>query len=966
MTESDIPRRTELTSPLAIAAYRSGYVYAVVSGLMGIAGMLGELPGLARLAQPLAGWPRLPLLASIALVAIGFALWQFLQQRYRSAFLAALIAELTAVLSLVAQVAPIAISHDAMALASAVLVLAAATPLAVVSARRRLLPEDASVGIAGFVLLAVAATLLIARATGMTNTTIDMLGAGPSLQVLIAGFLIGSCYVALVWSRGLLSGDSATWLPTALGIAGLVTVVVLWRGLTSRENDQVVALTRQAGEERRRVLVREAVVTAHSLHRASEWRAAGASFGQQRRDIAALQRDVPGLEAAGWISSLGVIDTVTSPSLAGVGADSVTLAYVNRNARLPDTIAFLPLDTATKRFVILAPACAINVCSGTMVAVMRTARLFRDVIPDTSRGFHYAIIGRAGRLAGPAADSDATRQWIQWLGLDSGAVHATLAAWPTQETVDGVRSSLPLLVLLMGFVVSGLVPVSVRFAQRSLRSVRDLERSRITAALERTTDGIWEWDLLTGGSVHSSGHLALPGIRSGIGAADPRRVDRARASRGSAAPRPRDPGASQRRAAQLRGRVPRARARWQMASDRGSRPRGGPHGQRPSRAHGRHQGRRDRRALGRAGARGRRAALPRGVRQRLPIPIAARPRRPGGGDQSTRAGRLRRRRRDDVRGKLAWNTLWWQGNAEAQERLRSATAAAARGLTRRYEEEFSGPGGEATHIEIAVKSLTGESEEHTQLLLEARDLTARRRAEATLREVETLTTMGRVAAQVAHEINNPLAGIQNSFLLIKGAIPATHPHYKYVGAIEREVARIAAVTRQLYETYRPEHDSQAGAAIATVIGDAVSFLEQVNRATGVHVVVELGRGPLDPAAARRAAPADRLQPGAERDRGVAERRHRDRAHHREQRPLRIARARSRARASRPKSRERIFEPFYSTKSGRLRTGGMGLGLALVRRTVTAAGGTIGVHDVEGEGCEFVVTLPLHATKEETA
>jgi PAS domain S-box-containing protein len=320
---------------------------------------------------------------------------------------------------------------------------------------------------------------------------------------------------------------------------------------------------------------------------------------------------------------------------------------------------------------------------------------------------------------------------------------------------------------------------------------------------------------------------------------------------------------------------------------------------------------------------------------------------------------------DDVRGKLAWNTLWWQGNPEAQERLRSATAAAARGLTRRYEEEFSGPAGEATHIEIAVKSLTGESEEHTQLLLEARDLTARRRAEATLREVETLTTMGRVAAQVAHEINNPLAGIQNSFLLIKGAIPATHPHYKYVGAIEREVARIAAVTRQLYETYRPEHDSQAGAAIATVIGDAVSFLEQVNRATGVHVVVELGRGPLIlplPGALLRQIAYNLVQNAIEASpsggtvtvRTIANNGHFE------------LRVRDHGAGIPPESRERIFEPFYSTKSGRLRTGGMGLGLALVRRTVTAAGGTIGVHDVEGEGCEFVVTLPLHATKEETA
>jgi signal transduction histidine kinase len=43
---------------------------------------------------------------------------------------------------------------------------------------------------------------------------------------------------------------------------------------------------------------------------------------------------------------------------------------------------------------------------------------------------------------------------------------------------------------------------------------------------------------------------------------------------------------------------------------------------------------------------------------------------------------------------------------------------------------------------------------------------------------------------------------------------------------------------------------------------------------------------------------------------------------------------------------------------------MGLGLAMVRRTVTAAGGTIEVRDVEGGGCDFVVTLPLNTSEEE--
>jgi signal transduction histidine kinase len=220
-----------------------------------------------------------------------------------------------------------------------------------------------------------------------------------------------------------------------------------------------------------------------------------------------------------------------------------------------------------------------------------------------------------------------------------------------------------------------------------------------------------------------------------------------------------------------------------------------------------------------------------------------------------------------------------------------------------------------------------------------------------------------VAAHVAHEINNPLAGIQNSFLLIKGAIPASHPHFSYVGAIEREIARIAAVTRQLYETYRPEQEGGEGAAVATVIGDATAFLEQVNRAAGVRIRTELNGGPgviPYPSALLRQIAYNLVQNAIEASPEGGEVVVRTRAED----GFFEVRVSDSGGGVPPESRERIFEPFYSTKSGRLRTGGMGLGLALVRRTVIASGGMIRVGDAEGGGAEFVVTLPLDPNHEE--
>jgi signal transduction histidine kinase len=56
-------------------------------------------------------------------------------------------------------------------------------------------------------------------------------------------------------------------------------------------------------------------------------------------------------------------------------------------------------------------------------------------------------------------------------------------------------------------------------------------------------------------------------------------------------------------------------------------------------------------------------------------------------------------------------------------------------------------------------------------------------------------------AHAIHEINNALAGIQYSFLLIKDAIPAEHPNQSSVAAIERGIARIATITQQLHAAY---------------------------------------------------------------------------------------------------------------------------------------------------------------------
>jgi signal transduction histidine kinase len=289
-------------------------------------------------------------------------------------------------------------------------------------------------------------------------------------------------------------------------------------------------------------------------------------------------------------------------------------------------------------------------------------------------------------------------------------------------------------------------------------------------------------------------------------------------------------------------------------------------------------------------------------------------------------------------------------------RLEQACVEAGRGNTVRYQDEVLGSRDRRALIDFSLKPIRDAEGRVTQMLAEGRDITERKRAEDAMREMDTLSTMGRVAARVAHEINNPLAGIENAFLLVKDAVPPSHPYYAYVGAIEREIGRIAAVTRQLYDTYRPASEGMGNSSVPLIVSDAVRMLEQVNRNSQVRIEVDTsgasGTLPVPSALLRQAVynlvqnAVEASPPGG----SVTVRAWRDGQ-------VFWLSIRDRGPGVPQEMKETIFEPFVTTKRG-LKTAGMGLGLSLVRRSVQALGGRIEIHDPEGGGAEFRIRLSL--------
>lgn len=83
-----------------------------------------------------------------------------------------------------------------------------------------------------------------------------------------------------------------------------------------------------------------------------------------------------------------------------------------------------------------------------------------------------------------------------------------------------------------------------------------------------------------------------------------------------------------------------------------------------------------------------------------------------------------------------------------------------------------------------------------------RDVTERARAEEALRRTEKLAATGRLAASIAHEINNPLEAITNLLFLLRNFSGLAQPALQYVTMAEHEARRISEIAQQTLRFYR--------------------------------------------------------------------------------------------------------------------------------------------------------------------
>ncbi len=301
--------------------------------------------------------------------------------------------------------------------------------------------------------------------------------------------------------------------------------------------------------------------------------------------------------------------------------------------------------------------------------------------------------------------------------------------------------------------------------------------------------------------------------------------------------------------------------------------------------------------------------------------------------------------------------VFWLVPEDEHLRLASVLAAAMRGeAVPNFELRLRTRTGEARVAFATSSALTSQGEVEGVMAI-GQDVTVVAQLEQRVIHAEKLASMGKLAASVAHEINNPMtAVVAYSESLLQRAMmmgSAGAADSEKLRKILESGQRILRFTRDLTSYARPAKDKVERVQLNALLDKAVGYCEHVLTQSKVKVERDYGELPPLPA-----VPANleqvfvnlitnachAMKPGGQVWLRTM----------REGREA-VVWVKDTGSGIEPTHLSRIFEPFFTTKT---EGNGTGLGLSIVQRIVEKHGGRLSVESEVGQGTTFTVRLPL--------
>jgi two-component system sensor kinase FixL len=322
--------------------------------------------------------------------------------------------------------------------------------------------------------------------------------------------------------------------------------------------------------------------------------------------------------------------------------------------------------------------------------------------------------------------------------------------------------------------------------------------------------------------------------------------------------------------------------------------------------------------------------------------------------------------RDSVVGCYLWDTPWWSHSPKLQQRLRDAVSSAAKGATVRFETTCPRPDGHTATLDFSLRPITDNTGQVVFLVTESYDITEQKVAEEEARHhreriahVSRLSTLGEMAAGIAHEINQPLTAI--SLFAQAGRRLIEAGNFEKMNDVchklNEHALRASDVVERMQTMARQGESIKETVDCNDLIESAVRLAESEARIYDVQIDFDKGNGlpavSVDGVQVQQVT-LNLLRNGMEAmlaAKCCSEKSIVVRTRAGEENEVEVAV--TDCGLGVPEERvDKLFTPFSTTKKS-----GMGMGLSISQAIVRAHGGRIDFHNNDTGGATFWFTLP---------
>ena len=363
-----------------------------------------------------------------------------------------------------------------------------------------------------------------------SNGPLMILIGGLVFTVFFGVFLL-TVTVSNMETIELVSGERTLLLPMIIFIVTSISVFYLYNDLKNRELDYVRYTVKEEAKKIEQLVTFQTREKLLALKRMGQrWETSGGTpYNQWLSDAENYVSQLNGLKAMEWVDSTYHVRWVV-PLKGNEKAQGLDVLYnverqqVLKGAAEKTSITLTPpidLVQGYKAFIAYAPVKVNGKFDGFITGIFDINQFFENVVSKEASGKYAVYLQYQGneffhsRSAGNITEGDLNNAMSAWSEIQVYDKAWQIKVVPTKQFVEGQKSSLPIIILITGLIISGLLSLIVRFILISKIKAKYLKASeeRYNLVVRGMSVGLWDWNMRTGEMYWSPKLLQIFGLK---------------------------------------------------------------------------------------------------------------------------------------------------------------------------------------------------------------------------------------------------------------------------------------------------------------------------------------------------------------------------------------------------------------------------------------------------------------------